>query len=268
MLAIRCIALRLLTACLMLAGFAAPSPSVAADPPITELITGIVFHQVPAGCFDMGDLEVGIIPNVCLETFWISQHEVTNAQFRLFRPSHDSGRWEGSSLNADDQPVVGITWYDAVAFADWLSQQSGKRIRLPSEAEWESAARGGTTTLRYWGTSAEEASRYANLRESQRPFHVDGHAVTAPVGSFVPNSLQLHDMLGNVSEWVVDGYRQGGTRYGEKLQNPLVAAEGPLRVRRGGSFDDPLRLVGASHRDFYMADLAIPQTGFRLVMEP
>jgi formylglycine-generating enzyme required for sulfatase activity len=254
----------LLVACLVVVS-AGPAAAQAPEP-VREPVSGLEFLPVPGGCFDMGDLDVGVIEQVCVDDFLLARTEVTNAQFRRFRPGHRSGGFAGRSLDGDDQPVANVSWEDARAFAAWLSGQAGHRFRLPSEAEWEYAARGGTRTARFWGTGEEDAARYANLKE--RPgFPADGHPVTAPVGSLVPNPFGLLDMLGNLSEWVEDAWLPGADRYGTVRRNPVAAGDGPLRVRRGGSFDDPPRIVRTAARDFYAAAFAVPQTGFRLVME-
>lgn len=233
-----------------------------------ETVAGIDFVAMPQGCFEMGGIDVGEVGRVCLDAFEIGRYEVTNGQYRRYRPDHHSGSLYGESLDGDDQPVVDVSWTDAVAFSNWLSDTAGRRFRLPTEAEWEYAARAGTRTARFWGTSDERAYQYANLKDRVEDYRLpDGYKVTAPVGHFSPNPAGLHDMIGNASEWVMDGFVKGEDRYGGRLTNPLVPPEGPLRVRRGGSFDDPVRIVRVWSRDFYAADFSVPQTGFRLVLE-
>jgi len=125
--------------------------------------TGMEFVFIKGGCFEMGD-SVGDgdanerpVHTVCVSDYSIAKFEVTNEQFRKFRPQHNSGTYEGLSLNGDKQPVVNVSWYDAVAFAKWLSEKTGKIYRLPTEAEWEYAARAGTKTSRFWGNNPDEA---------------------------------------------------------------------------------------------------------------
>jgi formylglycine-generating enzyme required for sulfatase activity len=106
------------------------------------------------------------------------------------------------------------------------------------------------------------------LGRSRLPPAGGRQAATIPVGSLEPNAFGLHDTVGNASEWVADTYLPGADRYAASLKNPVVnVTSSPLRVRRGGSFDDPPRLARAGARDFYAAEFAVPQTGFRLVME-
>ena len=114
----------------------------------------------------------------------------------------------------DDHPAVCISWIDAVAYTKWLSRKTGARYRLPSEVEWEYAAKAGTQTMRYWGHDWENqyGCDYANVAD--RPnmgfgFECDdGAKTTQPVGSYLPNSYRIHDMLGNVQEWTADCWRQ------------------------------------------------------------
>lgn len=247
---------------------AAQPSDMAPGETIEEPESGIVFIAVPGGCFEMGDIEVGIVGRVCVDPFLASRTEVTNAQYRKLVPDHDSGSSKGHDLNGDDQPVVNVSHADAMAFARDLREISGWPVRLPTEAEWEYAARAGSTTARYWGPDIEAAHRFANLQERPGDYRLpDPYPVTAPVGSLEPNVFGLFDMLGNAAEWVLDSYAPGSDRYGGAHDDPVVATEGPLKVRRGGSFEDPASLVGSATRDFYADGFRLPQTGFRLVVE-
>ena len=249
----------------------------------TEPHTGMEFVWVPGGCFEMGcgpwtdqcyDREKPV-HEVCVNGFWMGRHEVTNRQFRLFRSGHNSGDYKGNTLNRDDQPVVRVSWNDARDYAQWLSNKTGQTFRLPTEAEWEYAARGGTTTARYWGESPDDACRYANVADRTAKakgtnwgdIHNcdDGHAVAAPVGSFIPNRFGLYDMLGNVWEWcedvfVSDAYSQSG-----RDKNPVVTGGGSDRVSRGGSWDNASRLVRAANRFGNDPDYRLYYLGFRLL---
>jgi formylglycine-generating enzyme len=243
-------------------------PAAMAEP-LTEPATGMVFIEVPAGCFEMGDLDVGTVGRTCVDAFRIGRTEVTNAQYRALVPDHSSGSHAGHSLDGDDQPAVNISFDEALAYAAALSAATGWAVRLPTEAEWEFAARAGTTTARFWGAEIEPAHRFANLRDRDADYRInDPFPVTAPAASFEPNAFGLHDMLGNASEWVLDAYAPGADRFGEVRDNPIVLAETPLRVRRGGSFDEPASLVSSAARDFFARTFRLPQTGFRLVLVP
>jgi formylglycine-generating enzyme required for sulfatase activity len=154
----------------------------------------------------------------------------------------------------DRDPVVCVSWHDAVAYADWLSRETGQQWRLPSEAEWEYAARAKTTTARFWGDGWDQASRYARVE-------AEG---TTPVGSFQPNDFGLYDMLGNVWEWVADPWH---TTYENAPTDGSVWSEGGdagFRVLRGGAWDDYPRLVRAGVRSRNGADNRNYDAGFRL----
>ena len=118
----------------------------------------------------------------------------------------------------DCHPVVCVSWHDAKAYVKWLSEKTGKAYRLPSEAEWEYAARASTQTVRFWGDKAGDACAFANVYDVRghadlgwpgvQHMSDDGHGRAAPVGRFKPNAFGLHDMLGNVWEWVEDCWNE------------------------------------------------------------
>ena len=119
-------------------------------------------NRIEGGCFLRGspaaerDRSSDENPHqVCVKSFWIGKTEITNGQYRRFKAGHDSGVFQGRSLNGDTQPAVNLGWGDAQAFAEWLSWEtgSGQRVRLPTEAEWEYAARASATTRYPWGLS-------------------------------------------------------------------------------------------------------------------
>ena len=192
-----------------------------------DRVTGMEFVWVPAGCFQQWTVhlfngEKHTSRRICLQGFWMGKTEVTNKQYRLFDAYHSSGKYQQYTLDKDDQPVANVSWDDAVAYAKWLSAVSGKKYRLPTDAEWEYAASGGTNTSRYWGDNPHDACRYANVFDittkqlvvpynqalTQRLGMVrrhhecdDGVPASAVVGQFKPNGYGLYDMLGNVSEW-------------------------------------------------------------------
>ncbi len=249
----------------------------------TEPVTGMEFVYVPGGCYEMGspsgekdrDSDEGLVHEVCVDGFWMGKTEVTNGQFRKFKGGHDSGDYQGNSLNGDDQPVVEVSWEEAKAFAQWLTRQGGGggSFRLPTEAEWENACRAGTRTARFWGDDPDEACRYANVadrtakrRWSDWTIHDcdDGYAVTAPVGSFRPNAFGIYDLLGNVWEWCEDWYDKDA--YSKHARNnPIVDASGSNRVGRGGSWDLGPRFVRCANRYLISPGDGNFNLGFRLL---
>ena len=169
-------------------------------------------------------------------SFALGRFEVTVGQFAKFidatgqEPEVDCSMWimtEMSTPNRtwrdpgykrpvrDDEPVVCVSWRDARAYTAWLSGVTGQRYRLPTESEWEYAAKGGTDSVYYWGADPDDACRYANVYDTtaaakwptedwDAPACDDGFAETSPVGSFEPNQFGLYDILGNVWEWNQD----------------------------------------------------------------
>jgi formylglycine-generating enzyme required for sulfatase activity len=144
------------------------------------------------------------------------------------------------------RPVVDVSWEDAIAYAEWLSEQTGKRYRLPTEAEWEYAARAGTETVYWWGNDIQEDGKaWANCNRcgthewSKRP---------APVGSFQPNAFGVHDTAGNVWEWVQDCWHRSyeGAPGDGSAWEASTGVDCTNRVFRGGSwFGDPRELRSA-----------------------
>ena len=174
-------------------------------------------------------------------------------------------------------PATCIDWHDAVAYAEWLSAKTGKHYRLPSEAEWEYAAKAGTTTLRHWGDDPHKGCKYANLndRSTQARYPLawagvdcdDGFEDVAPVGSFAPNAFGLHDMIGNVWEWAEDCSTL--TYHGRPTdQRAWVWTGGCKRriQRAGGWSTGPERTRSAFHGDGDAEDRA-DFAGFRVALD-
>ena len=196
--------------------------------------------------------------------FYLASTETTNAQFRQFEATHDSGLIESYSLDRDHQPVAGISWQQAASFCNWLSRLEGlppfyrenqgiiigfnpssTGYRLPSEAEWAFAARVEGDRLRRfaWGDDFPPTEEVTNVADNTSALvtgrilngYTDQFVVSAPVGSFPPNHRGLHDMGGNVAEWVHDGYRIPSAN-AELAIDPLGAQRGDNYTIRGGSW--------------------------------
>ncbi|MCV2349690.1 formylglycine-generating enzyme family protein [Paucibacter sp. Y2R2-4] len=185
----------------------------------------------------------------------------------------------------DNHPVVNITWFDAVALAEWLSKTEGKRYRLPTEAEWEYAARAGTRTRFHSGDAPNSLLKVANVFDADSAAHWpkwqmhalqgpngrgDGFAFTAPVGSFAPNAWGLFDMHGNAWEWVADWHADDyyATSSAQGLAvDPQGPATGDVRVRRGGSWHTWPFYARSAYRNWNAPDTRYTLLGVRLVRE-
>ena len=243
---------------------------------------GTEMMLVPPGEFLMGSIEKEGDEDehpqhrVYVGAFYIDQHEVTNAQFHHF--IEETGHrqpdfWDNSYLNHPNQPIVGISWNDAVAYAKWAQK------RLPTEAEWEKAARGGSEGKQYpWGDDFPDVLGYkANyyimtstpLDAAMSPSSfvggnsaADGYQYTAPVGSFPPNGYELYDMAGNVAEWVADWYDEAYYLSSPK-QNPQGPQKGRYRVIRGGAWDGFAYDLRCANRDVGNPNKSYLHVGFR-----
>lgn len=172
--------------------------------------------------------------------------------------------WRQPGFNQDgNHPVVCVNWDDAKAYARWLSRKTGKDYRLPTEAEWEYAARAGTATTRYWGMDSRSSGcSYANVADSTFQCN-DGFATTAPVAQFQANAFGLNDMLGNVWEWTEDCYNasyNGAPADG----SAWLTGDCSLRVARGGAWISPLWEVRFAGRFWLSAAERFHILGFRV----
>nr|WP_281384431.1 formylglycine-generating enzyme family protein [Novosphingobium flavum] len=161
---------------------------------------------IPAGTFVMGDTTgKGFnfehpAHKVSVPAFRLARHDVTFAQYDVF--ARATGRAlpeQRPGLDRGSYPVVNVNWVDAKAFVDWLNKVSGRTYRLPSEAEWEYAARAGSTTVYPWGDEFDPSKANSSVVAPG-----DKWGAASPVGSFPPNAFGLYDMVGNVWQWVAD----------------------------------------------------------------
>jgi len=244
---------------------------------------------VPAGRFVMGSTSgyTDEYPTSVVaidEPFYMGKFEVTNKQYALFDPSHRNGYISvynkdqsnrGEVTERANQPVIRVTWNEAVAFCDWLSRKTGRRFALPTEAQWEYACRAGTTTEMNYGGIDDDFAKHANLadvrvnnlarRDSPKWIPCiktvnDGAVVTDDVGRYQPNAWGLHDMHGNVAEWTASPYRPYPYKH--------VATTGQApRVVRGGSFYDRPKRARSAFRLAYPQWQRVFNVGFRVVCE-
>ena len=252
------------------------APIQAAEPTVLRTLRdrlsdgsmGPLMVALPAGGFAMGSAGLGGERDerpehqVRVGGFLIGASEVTFADYDRF------ARATGRRLPGDfgwgraRRPVVDVSWGDAQAYAQWLSRQTGRHYRLPSEAEWEYAARGGTQSAYWWGVGPEVGR--AQCFDCGTTWD-DGRS-TVPVGSFEPNPYGLYDTAGNVLEWTADCYRpsyEGAPTDGTAWnQEPC-----PARVARGGAFNKPAKSMRSAARAQFAPDARVNMLGFRLARD-
>ena len=251
--------------------------------------------EIPAGKFVMGSNkgdndEFPEKETTINKKFWMGTKEVTNAQYALFDPKHDSRyidqQWKdhtipGYAANKPKQPVIRISWNQAMQYCQWLSKKLDKRVTLPTEEQWEWACRAGTNTPMWYGNKETDFSKYANLADQSlkkmavfggacRPTKLtvyndtipkimtvnDKTMLTANVGKYQVNPWGLYDMHGNVSEWTRTAY---GSRTNLLDQN--------RKVVRGGSWRDRPYRATSSYRLPYESWQRVFNVGFRVVIE-
>jgi formylglycine-generating enzyme required for sulfatase activity len=262
---------------------------------------------IPGGSFTMGSPESETtregVPDeyakrerpqhpVSVRSFALGKFEVTRGEFGQFVREtghgfgggcyvYDGKEWKQEPgrdwrspgfAQTERDPVACVNWDDAKAYVAWLSKKTGKEYRLPSEAEWEYAARARTTAARHWGEDASQACGYANVadRAGKQTYPNwtihdcdDGKAHTAPAGSYKPNGFGLHDMLGNVWEWTEDCWNES---YTGAPGNGSAWSSGDCRRRvlRGGSWDSVPRGVRSAYRGGYDSTIRGYIFGFRV----
>ena len=222
--------------------------------------------EIPGGTFQRGDVhgigtkEEQPVRKVILRPFKIGKYEVTFQEYDRYVELTGRQRPSDRGRGLERHPVINVSWNDAVAYAKWLSHATGKFYRLPTEVEWEYAARSGGKNDIWSGTSNEE-----HLAE----YAVVGKRRTEPVGSRKPNGLELYDMSGNVWEWVEDCWHSNYDGAPTDGSGWLEANGGDCgqRVLRGGSGGDRPLSLRSSHRFSYNADFRIFAIGFRLAQD-
>ena len=230
---------------------------------IAELTPEMV--RIEGGCFRMGSPESETPRSsderqheVCVEAFSMGKYEVTFAEYDRFVEATGRSRPGDEGWGRGRRPVINVIWDDITAYAHWLSEETGRRYRLPTEAEWEYAARAGTQTSRYWGDDPSMACTYANVgdRTYREKYpdndwakHAcrDGSVHTAPVGGYRANGYGLHDMLGNVWEWTCSEYHGGYGDYSGAEQR-CASGSADERVLRGGNWFSGLWGARAAYR--------------------
>ena len=253
------------------AGEAGLKPGEVIRDPLKTGGNGPEMVDIPAGKFRMGDIQgVGgkeeqpVHEVHIAQPFAMGRYEITFEEYDQF------ARATGRNLPQDDgwgrgrQPVIHVSWNDAVAYAGWLSQQTGRHYRLPTEAEWEYAARAGAETAYWWGNEVKQG--LANCLGCGSPY--DGKR-TAPVGSFKPNPFGVYDTTGNVTEWVQDCWHENykGAPVDGSAWEQKNGSECGIRALRGGHSRRATISMRSSIRFSNRANAARNLIGFRLVRE-
>jgi len=271
----------------------------------TEPDAGIDLVPVKGGTFEMGDTSHGgsdakPVHEVTVDDFTLAKNDVTNEQFRRFvdatgyvttaervgRSCGQSGDgandwgdrsgvswkhplWPADSIDGKmSHPVVQVSWDDAQAFIKWLNSKTGRQYRLPTEAEWEYAARNGGKNRNFaWG-NGNPAGNIADVSAGRKfpswtiwEDYDDGYVYTSPVGSFLVSELGLFDMTGNVWQWCQDWY---GPYVSGAQRNPKGPKSGSGRIYRGGSWYSEPKLVRCATRNFDSQEYRHCSVGFRL----
>ncbi|MBM3568884.1 MAG: hypothetical protein FJX46_09030 [Alphaproteobacteria bacterium] len=260
--------------------------------------------RIPSGSFVMGSPpdepgrydEEGPQRRLAVPAFALGKYEVTRAEYAAFvaatdradgagcrhltRPEDEAPiTWRDAPYGEGPRhPVSCVSWQDARAYAEWLARRTGRRYRLPSEAEWEYAARAGSAAATPWAAEARPICAFANIADKTARLRVpgalrlnlaecdDGQAFAAPVGSYPPNAFGLHDIIGNVFEWTEDCWNAG---YDGAPAAAVSWRAGHCanRVLRGGSWLSTPGRARTAFRDWLAADQRSDGVGFRVARE-
>jgi formylglycine-generating enzyme required for sulfatase activity/class 3 adenylate cyclase len=242
-----------------------PSPATPTTQPTTQLASPVrapEMGEVRGGSFAMGsneDISEKPVHQVTVKSFAISKFPITVREWNECAAAKACGF---TSTGKDDAPVTNVSWSDAKQYVAWLADTTRKAYRLPSEAEWEYAARGGTQTRYWWGDQLQPGM--ANCKNCS-----DVAAADQPlkVGSFKPNPFGLYDMGGGVDQWVEDCWHknyQGAPVDG----SPWVGGDCTSHVIRSGSWKNDARYVRPANRDSYDTNVRYPTHGFRVALSP
>jgi len=267
----------------------------------------LALQPIPGGAFAMGSADghpdERPLTEVTVKPFWMSQCEVTNRQYRQFDPAHESRTEDrhgyqfgitGYDEEQPEQPAVRVSWKEAMGFCEWLARKTGRKVTLPTEAQWEWACRAGASTPFWYGDLNTDFSPFANLGDAMlaqfagNPYvqdrvraamknpgpydnwipqdarFNDGGFVTEAVGKYQPNPWGLCDMHGNAAEWTRSAYAP--YPYREEDGRNSTAMEGE-KVVRGGSWYDRPKCATASYRLPYAFYQRVYNVGFRVIVE-
>jgi len=220
---------------------------------------------IPAGWFRMGS-EAGQenerpVHRVWIDAFHLAACQVTNAEYACFLRATGSPApplWLDPNFNDPEQPVVAVSWFEAVKYCGWLTGVAGRTFRLPAEAEWERAARGGLEDKLFpWGDDPPQSLPNYSQRWKTGP---------EPVGHSAPNSFGLHDICQNVHEWCSDWYDPGYYAVSAD-RNPQGPDTGERRASRGGSWRHHIKVTRCAARSSIPPEFRYADYGFRVACD-
>ena len=224
---------------------------------------------IPAGSFKMGSDRGRAEPDerpvhgVRVERFAMSRYEITIAEYERFARAAKRPVPKDTGLNKQTHPATFVTWEDALRYTSWLSKQTGAKYRLPSEAEWEYATRGGSRDHYWWGRKGGGGHAHCAFGCDSR---FDSRSPTE-VGSFKPNGYGLYDTAGNVAEWVRDCYHVN-YRDAPDSADAWETGDCSVRVIRGGSYAGSDRSLRSANREVFQPGGSNDEIGIRVVREP
>jgi len=220
---------------------------------------------IRAGAFEMG-CDTGAanerpVHRVFVDEFAIGRSAITNRLYQFFIDETEREPPQGRNdprFNRPDQPVTSVSWFDATAYCEWLSEKTGKLYRLPTEAEWERAARGGLDGKLYtWGDEAPQ------LQPNYSQLWLNG---PERVGQRPPNGFGLNDISENVHEWCSDWYDEH-YYFDSPARNPKGPANGTRRSSRGGSWRHQIKITRVGARSSIRPEFKYSDYGFRVVAQ-
>jgi len=221
--------------------------------------------RIPEGWFRMGS-ETGQdnerpVHRVWVAGFYLAACQVTNADYARFLRATGTQPppfWDDPNFNHPEQPVVAVSWFDGVKYCDWLSSVTGQRYRLPTEAEWERAARGGAEGKLFpWGDAAPHPLPGCEKRWKTGP---------EPVAQYAPNAFGLYDICENVHEWCSDWYQADYYALSPD-RNPRGPETGKRRSSRGGSWRHHIKVARCAARSSIPPEFHYADYGFRVACE-
>jgi formylglycine-generating enzyme len=221
--------------------------------------------RIPAGWFWMGS-EIGQDNERPVHWVWVDQFllaacQGTNAEYARFLDATGADPppfWSDPNFNRPEQPVVAVSWFEAGKYCEWLSRASGRHYRLPTEAEWERAARGGIENKLFpWGDAPPESLPNYNQRWKTGP---------EPVATCAPNAFGLYDICENVHEWCSDWYQPDYYSFSPE-RNPRGPETGQRRTSRGGSWRHHIKVTRCAARSSIPPEFHYADYGFRVARE-